>query len=562
MAEKGSISEKPVTEIFREMGKTGRSGILRVQTDSHIRIVVFEEGRPVFGISNVPNDQLDLLLVRSRRLTPDQAKSVKQQITKEAEFGPKLVELGLCDAATVESATYDQVCRIVQNTMLMFDGEYSLDLTQRVNHDVTIDAPLDQWLLDTARNVSPETARRMLGPDDARFVATGQTVSEMSPLDGFLLSRITSPMTVDEIHSISGLSEQQSIPTIYALFASGLIAVDGNAGQRDSGPLGEPAPVQSVEEIRDDLDRMLGSFVGAEYYDVLQITRRADSAEVKKAYYSLAKRFHPDRYQHTNDQEIRDKLEAIFAHVSKAYDTLKDEKLRSDYDRRIGAGGSTPVPIVPPKPIVQPLRTATPAHGTPTMRSAPAASSSSGRPPSGHAAAEASSQSSSDDPHAQAPMTPRSQTTGSLGADASPEKLAEQNYREGMKRFEARDLMGAIALFREAVRQVPNRATYHFQLGSALATNPRWAKEAEKHLLEATRFEPTNAMIFLKLGQIYHDLGLQKRAEAQFRHVLAIDPLNRVAEQALVDMGVMAPKRKAGKDDSSGGMFSKLFKRK
>lgn len=557
MAEKGSISEKPVTEIFREMGKTGRSGILRVQTDSHIRIVVFEEGRPVFGISNVPNDQLDLLLVRSRRLTPDQAKSVKQQITKEAEFGPKLVELGLCDAATIESATYDQVCRIVQNTMLMFDGEYSLDLAQRVNHEVTIDAPLDQWLLDTARNVSPETARKMLGPDDARFVATGQMVSEMSPLDGFLLSRISSPMTVEEIHSISGLSEQQSIPTIYALFASGLIAVDGNAGQRDSGPLSEPAPAQSVEEIRDDLDRMLGSFVGAEYYDVLQITRRADSAEVKKAYYSLAKRFHPDRYQHTNDQEIRDKLEAIFAHVSKAYDTLKDEKLRSDYDRRIGAGASTPVPIVPPRPIVQPLPTSTPAHGTPTMRPA-STNSGSAVPPAGDAPAA----SSSADPHAQAPMTPRSQTTGSLGADASPEKLAEQNYREGMKRFEARDLMGAIALLREAVRQVPNRATYHFQLGSALATNPRWAKEAEKHLLEATRFEPTNALIFLKLGQIYHDLGLQKRAEAQFRHVLSLDPLNHAAEAALVDMGVMAPKRKAGKDDSSGGMFSKLFKRK
>lgn len=557
MAEKGSISEKPVTEIFREMGKTGRSGILRVQTDSHIRIVVFEEGRPVFGISNVPNDQLDLLLVRSRRLTPDQAKSVKQQITKEAEFGPKVVELGLCDAATIESATYDQVCRIVQNTMLMFDGEYSLDLAQRVNHEVTIDAPLDQWLLDTARNVSPETARRMLGPDDARFVATGQTVSEMSPLDGFLLSRISSPMTVEEIHTISGLSEQQSIPTIYALFASGLIAVDGDAGQRDSGPLGDPAPMQSVEEIRDDLDRMLGSFVGAEYYDVLQITRRADSAEVKKAYYSLAKRFHPDRYQHTNDQEIRDKLEAIFAHVSKAYDTLKDDKLRADYDRRIGGGASTPAPIVPPKPIVQPLRTSTPAHGTPTMRSA-STTSGSAVPP----AADAPPASSSADPHAQAPMTPRSQTTGSLGADASPEKLAEQNYREGMKRFEARDLMGAIALLREAVRQMPNRATYHFQLGAALATNPRWAKEAEKHLLEATRFEPTNALIFLKLGQIYHDLGLQKRAEAQFRHVLAIDPLNRVAEAALIDMGVMAPTRKAGKDDSSGGMFSKLFKRK
>ncbi|MBK6315560.1 MAG: DnaJ domain-containing protein [Blastocatellia bacterium] len=343
MADKGSISEKPVTEIFREMVKAGKSGILRVQTDRHIRIVVFEDGRPVFGISNVPGDQLDVLLVRGRRLTPDQAKTVKQQITKEQEFGPKLVELGICDAATVESAMYDQVCRIVQNAMLTFDGEYSLDFSQRVNHDVTIDAPLDQWLLDTARNASPETARRVLGAPETRFVATGATVGEMSPLDGFLLSRITAPMTVDEIHTLSGLSEEQSIPTIYALLASGLIASEGGSGFADSGPLVEPAAQQSVEEIRDDLDRMLGSFVGVEYYDVLQIPRRSDSAEVKKAYYALAKRFHPDRYQHTNDQEIRDKLEAIFAHVSKAYDTLKDETargLRSAHWSRRGDTGA------------------------------------------------------------------------------------------------------------------------------------------------------------------------------------------------------------------------------
>ena len=38
--------------------------------------------------------------------------------------------------------------------------------------------------------------------------------------------------------------------------------------------------------------------------------------------------------------------------------------------------------------------------------------------------------------------------------------------------------------------------------------------------------EPMNSAIFLRLGQIYKDLGLQKRAEAQFRHVIAIDPSN------------------------------------
>ena len=91
----------------------------------------------------------------------------------------------------------------------------------------------------------------------------------------------------------------------------------------------------------------------------------------------------------------------------------------------------------------------------------------------------------------------------------------------------------------------------------ALATNPRWYKEAEKHLLEASRTDPMNAQIFLKLGQIYQDGGLTKRAEAQFRAVLSIDPNNRLAKRALADMGLGAPEAPKG-----GGLLSKFFKKK
>jgi tetratricopeptide (TPR) repeat protein len=116
--------------------------------------------------------------------------------------------------------------------------------------------------------------------------------------------------------------------------------------------------------------------------------------------------------------------------------------------------------------------------------------------------------------------------------------------------------MGAIHLLREAVRLAPNKGTYHLYLGLALGTNPRWYKEAEKHLLEASRTDPMNTQIFLKLGQIYHEGGLKKRAEAQFRAVLAIDPGNRLAKRALADMGLGAS------ESSDGGLLSKFFKKK
>jgi tetratricopeptide (TPR) repeat protein len=146
-----------------------------------------------------------------------------------------------------------------------------------------------------------------------------------------------------------------------------------------------------------------------------------------------------------------------------------------------------------------------------------------------------------------------------VSSSLNPTQLAEQHYQEGVKRFESRDVMGAIHLLRQAVRLAPEKGVYHLHLGLALAANPRWYKEAEKHLLEASRTDPTNVKIFLKLGQIYQEGGLLKRAEAQYRNVLAFDPSNRFAKRALADMGLGGPKGETG---GGGGLFSKLFKKK
>ena len=153
MAEKGNLSEKPAAEHFREIASNGSSGVLRLAAGRHVRVVVFEEGKPVYGISNVPEDQLDVLLVRQRKLTPEKATMAKRLIQKEAELAAKLVELGMLEPSAVEPARLDQVTRVIQSAMTMHEGEYLLDPTARVTHDVSVDPPIRQWLLDIAAAV-------------------------------------------------------------------------------------------------------------------------------------------------------------------------------------------------------------------------------------------------------------------------------------------------------------------------------------------------------------------------------------------------------------------------
>ena len=64
-----------------------------------------------------------------------------------------------------------------------------------------------------------------------------------------------------------------------------------------------------------------------EYYEILEISRSADAAEIKKAYRKLALQFHPDRNQ--GDKEAEEKFKAI----NEAYQVLSDEQKRSTYDR-------------------------------------------------------------------------------------------------------------------------------------------------------------------------------------------------------------------------------------
>lgn len=69
-----------------------------------------------------------------------------------------------------------------------------------------------------------------------------------------------------------------------------------------------------------------------EYYEILEISKNADAAEVKKAYRKLALQFHPDRNQ--GDKEAEEKFKAI----NEAYQVLSDEQKRATYDRHGKAG--------------------------------------------------------------------------------------------------------------------------------------------------------------------------------------------------------------------------------
>eukprot|EP00933_Yihiella_yeosuensis_P018538 TRINITY_DN15176_c4_g1_i1.p1 TRINITY_DN15176_c4_g1~~TRINITY_DN15176_c4_g1_i1.p1 ORF type:complete len:210 (-),score=22.08 TRINITY_DN15176_c4_g1_i1:144-701(-) len=74
----------------------------------------------------------------------------------------------------------------------------------------------------------------------------------------------------------------------------------------------------------------------ADYYTVLGVERDARQAQIKKAYFELAKQMHPDKHHGT---DVEEGAKHAFEHLQKAYEVLSNPEKRRTYDSTLGSQG-------------------------------------------------------------------------------------------------------------------------------------------------------------------------------------------------------------------------------
>ena len=381
---KGTLSEGALPALLRAVYVGRKTGILHFKRGSDVRSVRFRQGHILSAQSTVANEHLGEVLVRNELLTAaDLERAGARKRATGKRLGETLQEMGLVDPEHLEDALALHVREVLLAVFSWNDGEYELEEPAAIAFDSepTLKLSTGEMILETVRLLqNPDVVRAALGNTDRVLDQSTDPLLRfqkvtLSPTDGYVLSRVDGTLKAREILEMIPLPQEEVEKSLYGLLCTGIIEFAAVSARRPPSPSAQaggaaragagappPAPggeARAKEEAKQKEDarkkedakkkeeaarqqeiearrkQILDAFEGLSsknHFEVLGIPRASSEAQVKEAYFQLARRFHPDTHHDPAMEDLGAKLEAVFIRLGQAYEVLRNPRSRAAYE--------------------------------------------------------------------------------------------------------------------------------------------------------------------------------------------------------------------------------------
>jgi tetratricopeptide (TPR) repeat protein len=483
----GEITNMTVPWLFKALHAAKKTGTAVFTRDAAIKKVYVAAGEVVFASSSLNEDRLGEWLVRAGTITRQQRDESAELVSPSGKkHGTILVEQGVITPRELVDGVKFQVRQIIISLFSWRSGLYAFDEGPLPARDIIpLKMSTGNLIIEGLRGLEWQVIRASLPPLTTiiRPAADPSHLFQQADLEQdhqTVLLLMDGKKSIEEICALAEIGDFNTLKAVYVLLALRMAekgelktkeemmfareAVRETIAARGRKPA-KPDPEQPAtrEALQDAYDRMDRQ----DLYELLGVGRSATPQEIKKAYFSLAMRYHPDRHFSADMSVMKEKLEALFDAIHDAYTTLADPEKRAQFDRDLARGA------------------------------------------------------------------PKRRTERARAEQPDNRALAEAQFNEGMKLFNAGDFWSAEEAFQWATHLDPGNAEYVFRRGLNLSRMPRRGHDAEESLARAVVMEPSNIGYYLELGKLYGRLGLKAKALAVYQDALKQDPHSDLTREAL-----------------------------
>lgn len=359
------LKEVPVPYLLSFLKRNSRTGILTLHAGETTKSLHFQKGDIVFASSRYPNDRLGETLLKAGKINFRQYEISGEilQATKKKQ-GAVLVGEGFIKPKDLFEGLTLQVRAITLSLLEWTEGKYEFhDSTLPADDAIGITIQVNELVREAVYRMSDWTRLiHYLPPLDAVLerASSPSPFSSTSSFENEVWSLLNEPRSVRDVLTLSSNRALDCARTLFVFIATGMlthrapafekaepmkepVGAPKSSAEKQKGPPVEEAPPPTEEVVENDppevqikkIHEAFAKLPSQNYYEVMGLTSNANSAVIKRTYFRLAKKYHPDRYTDAIFSEIKKEVETLFIQITKAYDTLSVDAKRNSYDEEL-----------------------------------------------------------------------------------------------------------------------------------------------------------------------------------------------------------------------------------
>jgi hypothetical protein len=247
---KGDLQESSLPDLLRSLSTNNETGVLTLSRGGHDKSIHLRDGRIVFATSTDPDDRLGETLLRYGKIGLAEYLESAKHIRPGKRQGAVLVELGYLSPEDLVNAVQEQVEEIIYSLFGWTMGKYKLLLQELDTQDlVTLILSTEKLIYEGVRRIE-RWSRIFRGIGSSMVTVLEKTAEaegilynlDLTEDESHLVSLVNGKLTVEQICTMSYLSNFETCRALYGLLAVGAFvisgspearAVKGKAGQLD-----------------------------------------------------------------------------------------------------------------------------------------------------------------------------------------------------------------------------------------------------------------------------------------------------------------------------------------
>jgi hypothetical protein len=356
----GLMKDYGLADILKGLQRGNRTGILTVESGDIVKRIYIRNGDMIFSASNQDEDRLGHILLREGKINKDQYDEADIEMKRTSQRqGMVLVRLGYLSPDDLVRVVQYHAEHIIESFFSLENGRFEFKEGPLPTEEViTLKLSAANLIYRGIKKISSVSRiqKELPSVDHVlNFTANPLDLFQDLKLDDEgkkIISRIDGKTSIKDIISITQLDSFEALKTLYALLSVGTIELKADRSARIETPeeiVGEILEEKKERKIepgtKEMVEDMHSKCESLGHYGVLGVKSHASLIEIKTAYYTAAKKYHPDMHFHLADDILKDKLGDIFSYVYEAYSTLSSPEKRREYDKMLTLNPAKLTPV-------------------------------------------------------------------------------------------------------------------------------------------------------------------------------------------------------------------------